>query len=351
MKNTNPAAKHREEGSAKIVLIIMLFLLFVLPFQLLSGQDVMEAKLKMAVDAYKSAHFDKAIELLTAVSNDPSLDKSDKKEVLRFLGLSYTAKGLYDKAKQAMTELLELEPPLIELDPDREPPKLMKIYYETRKSLTGNYQVERPDPGIKTIAILDFKNRSVDDKQKFDPMQQGFADLLINQMSGAVDLKVIERERINWIMNEIGLENDPGKFDTESAVRVGKQLGVHTVLLGSFIKFKNQLWLGARLVKVETSEILLTDEIKGKADDFFDLSEKLAQKITKDINVDLPKAQIEKDTETHSLDALMSYSEGLSLLEKGNYKEAYDKFQNALKLDPNYKKAELKAESIKPLIG
>ena len=48
---------------------------------------------------------------------------------------------------------------------------------------------------------------------------------------------------------------------------------------------------------------------------------------------------------------MMAYSEGLALLEKGDYKGAYQKFQEALKYDPDYKKAHYKAKSIEPFIS
>jgi TolB-like protein len=327
-------------------------LILVLVFQDADAvQNQMESQLEYARQAYRTAQFDQAIYTLMDLTENESLSRDDKKEAFRLLGLSYTAKGLYDKAKAAIQALLELEPPLVELDPDREPPKLMKIYYEARKDVSGNYEVERPDPGIKTIAVLDFQNSSVDDKEKFDPLEKGFASLLINQLNGMVNLKVIERERIHWIMNEIGMENDPGKFDTESAVRVGKQLGVHTILLGSFIKYRDDMWLGARLVKVETSEIIMTEDIKGEAKKFFELSTKLASKISEKINVELSAKELGEKTETRSLDAMLSYSEGLEYLEKGDYQKAYQKFQKALEYDPGYEKARLKSESIKPLIS
>jgi TolB-like protein len=246
---------------------------------------------------------------------------------------------------------LDLEPPLIEPDPDTEPPPLMKAYYDARKDKTGSSEVERPDPGIKTIAILDFKNRSVDDKEKFDPMEKGFADLMISELNGTINLKVVERERIKWLMDEIGMENDPGKFDMGTAVRVGKLLGVHTILLGSFIKVKDEMKLLSRLVKVETGEILATDEASGDADDFFEIAQQLGEKVAKHINVTLGKTEAQEGSETKSLDAMLAYSEGLVLVEKGDYKNAYDKFQQAASLDPSYTKAQRKADSIKPLIG
>lgn len=332
---------------------VLLLVLFTFAPTSLAQQEVQASVKKMdeAMKYYSSANFDKAIEILVVLADDQTLEKNDRKEVLLSLGRAYVAKGWKDKASWAIDKLLEMEPPVIEPDPDAECPPMMKVYYDARKKKSGSAVVERPDPGIQTIAILDFKNRSVDDKAKFDPMEKGFAELMINQLQGSINLKVVERERIQWILDEIGLENDPGKFDVNSAVRVGKQLGVHSILLGSFIKLKDQIKLLARLVKVETSEILATEEASGDADEFFEITENLGMKVAKKINVSLTKADVQKGTETKSLDAMMSYSEGLVLLEKGNYKSAYEKFLQALTIDPDYEKARTKAESLKPLLG
>lgn len=314
-------------------------------------QAAYNSKHRLAVAYYDSAQYDKAIDVLSDLAMDTLLQKAEKRDALLLLGRSYLAKSLQDKAKEAINQMLDLEPPPVVLDPDAECFPLMKLYYEARKSRTGSTLFDRPDPGMKTIAILDFKNRSLDDKARFDPMEKGFAELLINQLEGTVTLKVIERERIQWILDEIGLENNPDKFDVNSAVRVGKQLGVHTILLGSFINVKDKIKLLARLVKVETSEILATDEVTGDADKFFELTGQLGQRIVKKINVSLSRAELDKGTETRSLDAIMSYAEGLTLVEKAEYKKAYEKFMEALKFDPKYEKARIKAEGLKPLLG
>jgi len=305
-------------------------------------------KLEKARKYYQSAYFDQAIELLNDLTTRSDVDHELQKEALRFISRAYTAKGLYSQAKDAIKKLLELEPPLVEFNPDREPPPLMKVYYEARKSVMGSYEAERPDPGMKTMAVIDFKNRSIDQRERFDPMQKGFADLIIHRLNAATDLKVIERERIQWILKEIEIQDE---YSMDGAVRMGKQLGVHTVLLGSFIIFEDEVWIGARLVKVETSEILLTDEIKGEIDNFFDLSEKLGKNIAAKIEVTIPDSATALGSETKSLDAIMSYSEGLTYLEKGDYKKALNKFREALKHDPEYEKAKNKAESIQPYVG
>src|SRR5690606_22504889 len=107
----------------------------------------------------------------------------------------------------------------------------------------------------------------------------------------------------------------------------------------------DEIWLGGRLVKVETSEILLTDEIKGELDEFFDLVDKLSEKISDKINVSIKDEEVSEVSEGPSLDAILAYSIGLNFLEKEDYASAYSKFQEALKYSPGYDKAKLKAES------
>jgi TolB-like protein len=328
---------------------VKIFALFILYCGIIFAQTDLKARLDQAEEFYKSANFDDAIEILQELSSEETGNEEIQKEALRFLGRAYSAKGLYDKAKDTISKLLKLEPPMVVFNPDYEPPVFMKLYYESRKEFSGSYEIERPDPGMKTMAIIDFMNRSIDKKTQYDPMEKGFADLMIHRLNNSTDLKVVERDRIQWILDEIKLQD---QYNMEGAVRMGKQLGVQTVLMGSFIVMKNEIYLGARLVKVETSEILLSDEIRGDLDDFFELIDKLGVKIAENINVSLKPDEEEtvSDYEGPSLDAIMAYSVGLSYLEKNDYKNAYSKFQEALNLDPYYEKAKLRAQSIAPLL-
>ena len=84
---------------------------------------------------------------------------------------------------------------------------------------------------------------------------------------------------------------------------------------------------------------------------FFELTDKLTGKIARAIDEDLAYAATGNETAPNSLEAMMAYSEGLALLDKSNYEEAYQKFQQALEFDPGYKRARQKANSIKSLIA
>ena len=327
---------------------LWVFLLCFLPSSLLYAQS---DELIAAIDAYNNADFDRAITLFAEVINNDELSREDHKVALQFLGRAYIAKRNDEQAREAIETLVELEPPIIELDPDIEPPPLMRLYYDVRKEQSDSYEVERPDPGLQTLAIVDFTNNSLDDRERMDPLEGGFASLMVHQLNGATGLKVIERERINWLIDELDLQQEEGRIDQATAVRTGKLLGANVVLFGSFMKHRNEFRINARLVKVETGEIIMTQQVAGKEKDFFKLAEELSLKIAQGINVTLQETAIGERTETRSLDAMLSYSEGLELLEQEEYEAAYLKFKEAYEYDNNYDRALQKAESLKPLLA
>lgn len=302
-----------------------------------------------AVAAYQEADFERAIRLFSSLAENPEEDRVLRRDALHYLGRAFLAKREENQARDALTHMVGLEPPRIELDPDMEPPKFMQLYYDVRKACDGDYLAGQ-ESNLKTLAVLDFSNNSIDDHERLDPLEKGFSSLFINQLSGTTELKVIERERIQWLLGELDLQQDPSRVDRQTAVRAGKLLGAHAVLMGSFIKQGRKMVLSARLVSVETSEILMSEQVAGKADQFFDLAEALSLKVAQGINVRLRQSDLGARAETHSLDAMISYSEGLDLLESENYRAAYEKFLEALDFDPSYQRARRKAKSIEPLL-
>ena len=82
-----------------------------------------------------------------------------------------------------------------------------------------------------------------------------------------------------------------------------------------------------------------------------ELVQKLSLQTAKAINVALEESDLGAVDETRSLDAMLSYSEGLELLEQASYRAAYNKFVEALEYDPSYARAELKADSLRPMLN
>ena len=122
--------------------------------------------LQEAKEASEFGEYEQAATLLSEVTQDTSVDETYRRDAFEYLVRAYIAQGQREKARTAMKTWLQMEPPPVKLDPNRQPPDLMRIYYEVRKEMTGEYAV-RQDPGLQTLAIMDFTNASVNDAQRW----------------------------------------------------------------------------------------------------------------------------------------------------------------------------------------
>lgn len=309
-----------------------------------------QSTLDEAKKKYQFADYDAATDLFSQVAQNKEAPEELRRTALRYLGRAYIAQNQRDEAKEAIKNLVTLEPPLTELDPDVEPPPIMDLYYQVRKELDGGYAVKKQDPGLQTLAVMDFTNNSIDERERWDGLRQGLPSMMITRLNGGTDLKVIERERIQWILDELELQRKADVVDQSTAVRTGKLLGANAVVFGSYIVHEEEMLVQARVVKVETGEVLLGEQVKGSPDDFATLIQDLSTEITRSINVELEETQTGMSN-TKSLDAMMAYSDGLALLEDGEYRAAYEKFLQALDYDGGFQKAKRKAESLKPMLA
>jgi len=348
------AQKYQNFNRRRLAWVVTLALLF---FGLPDGDSFcaspdFDRQILEARSHYISARFDDAIQVLNTLSKQTDLDDTQQIIIYQLLGFSMVAKGYYDQAKVMVEKIVELDPS-IEFNPENVPPKLMRIYYEVKKQKKGDLSIDvRSDPGIKTIAILDFDNNSIgDDQAKWAPMGKGIAQMLITDLSKITTLKVVERERIQFIMDEIDLEKNKA-FDQATAVRIGKLLGVHAMLFGGLAKIDDHMRLDARLIKVETGELIKAEEITDQSKKFIEMEKKLALKIANNLEVTLSKYETGEleQIKGQSLEAVLAFSEGLSFLDKEDYKKASAKFKEALKFDPNYAPAAKKLELIAPFI-
>lgn len=344
--DTNSTGVRRAEALLRVVLgSVALALLVSMAATPAAAQD---SALKKAKQEYQFAEYDKAISLFSEVADDPSATKDARRQALRYLGRAYVATGQTSKAREAVKKLLDTQPPKVSFDPDVEPPPIMDIYFSVQKERQG-YNVGQDDPGLQTIAVMDFNNNSITDPETYDGLQQGLPSMMINSLNGGTDMKVIERERIDWLLKEIDLQQKDGRVDQSTAVRSGKLLGANAVVFGHFIVHEDRMIIDARVVKVETGEILLGERVTGEPGEFYDLIDELTTQVTRSLNVEMEETKL-GSRETKSLDAMMAYSDGLKLLEDGKYRAAYEKFMQATEYDDDFKRAEIKAQSIKPML-
>ena len=101
-----------------------------------------------------------------------------------------------------------------------------------------------------TIAVLDFKSNGISISEASSMSEKLRTELFNNS-----DYRVVERDKLEAILEEKGLMQS-GIVSDENIVNVGGLIGVDRIVVGTINKIGKLYSLSARIVKVETGEIL-----------------------------------------------------------------------------------------------
>lgn len=188
--------------------------------------------------------------------------------------------------------------------------------------------------GIQTLAILPFDNNSITEPEKYAPLSNGLAAMLITDLNKNESvLTVIERNKIKSILKEIAL-GQLGGVDQSTAIEAGKILGAQSIGFGSFTVMGDIIRIDVRIIKVESSELVMAESVSGEIKNFMALETDLAIKIANALKTSLKKLPGKSKS---SIDAALYFSKGIDAMDKGNKKVAQKLFNKAIKLDPTYK--------------
>ena len=185
-----------------------------------------------------------------------------------------------------------------------------------------------PREAPKTVAVLYFDNNT--GSADYDAMGRGVAAMLITDLSGVPEIRLVEREKLQAVLSEQKMQQS-GFFDPETAVKAGKLLGAEYLLTGNFTARSPEIRIDTRVVRVETGEIVRTAKVQGKEDKFFDLQQKLAKELVKGLPIAVsPEAMQEMEArqqKNRNDDAttMVAFSQGLQRLDYGDHVGANEK--------------------------
>jgi TolB-like protein len=143
-----------------------------------------------------------------------------------------------------------------------------------------------PAPGAPVVAVLAFDNNSIGkDAKDFDGIGKGVMDLLITDLASNPKVRVVDRERVQQILDEQKLSKS-GAMDAETAVRVGKLLGACYSIYGGFMRdLTGGNVITAHTTSNETGQIENPQKVQSKGDDVMALIAQLSSKIGSDLKL------------------------------------------------------------------
>ncbi len=314
-------------------------------------------ELDEAIGYFNNGRFERAVDLLERLLTTRTLAQGDYQQANEYLAVAYLSKDEAARARALFAEVLKKSPDYRPNDRWWPHQRFMAEYFKAQNEFGESPEAAGKGPGIKTIAIMDFENNSVENFDKYKNLGNALAKIVISDFSVLSQLKVVERERLQYILDELELTSKTvggaGVVDPASAPRIGKLLGAHTFVFGSFIQVGKTFRIDASLVKTETSEILKTFSVEGKPDELFELAKKLTLKITQGLDVEIEKAE-RKDLDKLGerdipIEAVALFGDAMSKANQEKYGDALSSLEQALAHAPNFSKAQQMRDVLKPL--
>ena len=191
-----------------------------------------------------------------------------------------------------------------------------------------------------TIAVLPLRFTGSDSALR--PLERGFADLLTTDLSRSAQLTLVERSRLQALLDEMALTGT-GAVDAGTSARAGRLLRAGRVVQGSLLQVPHVvggviLRADAAVVDVPTSRVQGAANGSDALEQVFDIEKRLALDLLRELGVTLTVAERNaiEQRPTRSLTAFLAYSRGLAAEDAGRYDDASRFFNDAARIDPGF---------------
>jgi TolB-like protein len=203
--------------------------------------------------------------------------------------------------------------------------------------------------GKKTIAILYFNNKT--GAEELNPLQKGLAFMLITDLSTVRDLHVVERVKMQALMEEMGL-GQSGLVASDASPKTGRLLGARWIVGGDILALPQvPVYVHSSLLDVPDAEMLGQPTAEGMLENFFEIEKTLLFNIIDLLKVELTDEERRRLEKPISLNtkALLALFKAIDASDKGDYEEAAQYYEKALKNDSQMVPAEVNLAELRSL--
>jgi tetratricopeptide (TPR) repeat protein len=207
-----------------------------------------------------------------------------------------------------------------------------------RQAVAAEATITSGQADDQTIAVTTFKNLG---SNQLGPLGKGMAAMLISDLSQVPDLQVVDRIRLQALLEEMALGTS-GLVDKQTAPQVGRLLKAKHVTTGSLTDLESiNMMIASVVMDTDQQTSIGSQQAQGGLAQFYDLEKKIACQIIEDIGRDCRTVPAGfKKIHTRSMPALVAYSRGLDDFDQERYVEARAMFQKSLEEDPQFELAE-----------
>jgi tetratricopeptide (TPR) repeat protein len=296
----------------------------------------------LGVAYFKANRFDDA---RTTLRRATSMDPKDGVAAL-YLGLSAEAQNDLPAARAAYESYLNVGQTLAakrQISDRLTALKLKEIQVTAKAALAREAQLASTTGPANAVAVMPFAFTGPDTSLK--PLERGFAELVTTDLSRSPRLTVVERARLQALLDELALQQSAGA-QAGSGVRAGKILQVGKMVGGSIQQQGAQLQASAIVTDVRSTSAGRPASDRQSLDQLFTLEKNVVFGLFTALGVQLTTAERNaiEQRPTRSVQAFLAYSRGLEFEDQGRLDDARRSFETAVRIDPNFTAAQQRAQ-------
>jgi tetratricopeptide (TPR) repeat protein len=220
-----------------------------------------------------------------------------------------------------------------------------ELHASARAALAQEAELGRTPPDPSTVAVFPFRYTGQDSTLR--PLERGLAALVVSDLSHVRSLRLVERERLQALLDEMQLTSS-GRVDPATGARSGHLVGAGQVVQGQFQDGPNAgVRLDAAMVRATDAQVAATGSGRNQLNMLFDLEKSVVFQLLAKMGVPLSPAESIAISErpTRDLQAFLLYSRGLEAQDRGDFGAASVSFRAAARRDPSFQAAAQQAQS------
>jgi tetratricopeptide (TPR) repeat protein len=298
-----------------------------------------ELMTRLGVAYYEARSYDRARDVL---QSSLALDKSNY-STLVYLGLTYEELGQLDSARASYNKASAFTKSQDQRNQISNHLALLtrkELHQAARTALAQEAALSQQAPTENAIAVLPVRYLGSD--SALQPLERGVTHLMISDFSKVGRLRLLEREQVQALVDEMKL-SDEGRTDPATGARSGRLLRAERVVQGSLqdIPSNGQLKLDADVVNTETAGVQASGTASDKLQQLFDIEKQVVMQLLQRLDITLSPAEQRALSErpTADLQAFLAFSRGLDAEDRGDYKAAEAAYNQAVSRDPNFRAA------------
>lgn len=292
------------------------------------------AMTRLGVAYFRAQQYDSARSLLdSAAVRDPQSGLA-----AIYLGMTAEAQGDFPAARQAYERYVAVGRSDELRNTARQRLRFVgrrELEYQARQALASESVLTTQSPEQNTIAVMPFGYAGTNDDLR--ALTRGFAQLVVTDLARSRQLRVLERERMQAMLDEMRL-SDSGLVAQGTAVRSGRLLRAARVVQGSLADIGRELRVDAAVVDVTSSGVAAAANAQDLLDRLFEIEKTLVFRLFGDLGIQLTPAEREaiEQRPTQNIQAFLAYSRGLEAEDRGDFAAAERFFSEASSLDPGF---------------